>query len=256
VLALLATRDHNMKRILIVGATSAIAEACARRWAGGPVTFALVGRNAGKLAQTAADLVVRGARVHQEVLDMNDMARFAGVLDRCLDACGGFDIALIAPGTLPDQAACEADALLAAREFSVNATSTIAFLTELAGRMQAAGSGVIAVISSVAGDRGRASNHLYGAAKAAVTAFCEGLRGRMARHGVHVLTIKPGFVDTPMTRGLPLPRPLVASPDRVAGAILAAIDRRRDTVYVPWFWSIIMFVIRVIPSPIFKRLKL
>jgi decaprenylphospho-beta-D-erythro-pentofuranosid-2-ulose 2-reductase len=255
-LALLETRDNIMKRILIVGATSAIAEACARRWAKEPVSFALVGRNAAKLAQTAADLVVRGAQVHQEVLDMNDTGRFAAVLDRCMEACGGFDVALIAHGTLPDQAACEADALLAGREFSVNATSTIVFLTELAGRMETAGSGVIAVISSVAGDRGRASNHLYGAAKAAVSAFCEGLRGRLWRHGVHVLTIKPGFVDTPMTRGLPLPRPLVASPERVAAAIADAVARRRDTLYTPWFWALIMFVIRSIPARIFKRLKL
>jgi decaprenylphospho-beta-D-erythro-pentofuranosid-2-ulose 2-reductase len=245
-----------MKRILIIGATSAIAHACARLWAAGPVAFALVARDAGKLEQTGADLVARGARVHGEVLDIDDHGRHAEVLDRCLAAIGGVDIVLVAHGTLPDQAACEADAALAVREFTVNATSTIAILTVLAERMQTAGDGVIAVISSVAGDRGRASNHLYGAAKAAVTAFCEGLRGRMLRHGVHVLTIKPGFVDTPMTRGLALPAALVATPERVARAIVEAVGRRKDCLYTPWFWAPIMFIIRAVPARIFKRLKL
>ena len=134
--------------------------------------------------------------------------------------------------------------------------SVIALLTLLANRMQAQGSGTIAVISSVAGDRGRPSNYLYGSAKAAVTTFCAGLRARLFKSGVHVLTIKPGFVDTPMTQGLTLPRLLMTSPERVALDIHRAIRRKSNSIYTPYFWAVIMFVIKAIPNSVFKKLKL
>ena len=166
------------------------------------------------------------------------------------------DIALIAHGTLPDQALCERDPQQAVREFTTNGLSVIALLTDLANRMEAQRSGCIAVISSVAGDRGRPSNYLYGSAKSAVSVFCSGLRARLFKSGVHVLTIKPGFVDTPMTQGLKLPKLLLATPDRVARDIVRAIDKRKDTLYTPWFWRYIMRVICSVPERLFKRLSL
>lgn len=245
-----------MKKILIVGATSAIATACARRWAEQSASFFLVGRTTEKLAQVADDLVVRGATVQTHMLDLNHYDQHAAMLDACYATMGQVDIALIAHGTLPDQKACEKNAQLAVQEFTSNGLSVIALLTDLANRMEAQKSGCIAVISSVAGDRGRPSNYLYGAAKGAVTEFCSGLRGRLFKAGVQLLTIKPGFVDTPMTQGLQLPKLLLATPDKVAQDIVRAMEKRRDTLYTPWFWRWIMLIIIHIPGTVFKRLSL
>lgn len=243
-------------KILIVGATSAIAAACARRWAEHNATFFLVGRTAEKLGQVADDLSARGAVVHTHMLNLNSFDQHATMLDACYAAMGQVDIALIAHGTLPDQKACEQDAQLAVQEFTNNGLSVIALLTNLANRMEAQKSGCIAVISSVAGDRGRPSNYLYGAAKGAVTDFCSGLRGRLFKAGVQVLTIKPGFVDTPMTQALALPKLLLVTPDKVAQDIVRAVEKRRDTLYTPWFWRLIMLIIIHIPGAVFKRLSL
>jgi short-subunit dehydrogenase len=246
-----------MKNILIIGATSAIATACARRWAPTGARFFLTARNAERLQQVAADLGARGAtRTACGQLDIDDLDAHAALLQRVGDELGDIDIVLIAPGTLPDQQACEQDPAVAVREFNTNAVSLIALLTPLANRMEAQERGVIAVISSVAGDRGRPSNYLYGSAKAALSAFCEGLRARLAKSGVHLLTIKPGFVATPMTAGLPLSGPLVATTDKVASDIVRAIEKRKDVLYTPWFWAGIMLIIRSIPQRVFKRLSL
>ncbi len=245
-----------MKKILVIGATSAIATACARCWVGQGVSFFLVGRSVEKLGQVAADLTARGNTVHMYVLDLNSFDQHAAMLDAGYAALGYIDIALIAHGTLPDQKTCELDAQRAVQEFTNNGLSVIALLTELANRMEAQKSGCIAVISSVAGDRGRPSNYLYGAAKGAVSEFCSGLRSRLFKSGVHVLTIKPGFVDTPMTQALHLPKLLLATPEKVAQDIVRAIEKRRDTLYTPWFWRWIMLIIIHIPGLIFKRLGL
>ncbi|POR55954.1 short-subunit dehydrogenase [Paraburkholderia eburnea] len=246
-----------MKNILIVGGSSAIATACARQWAAEGARLFLAGRQSVRLDAVAQDLRVRGAPdVLTYVLDVNDHQQHAGLLAACSDAFGPIDVVLIAHGTLSDQALCERDVDATLREMNTNAISTIALLTLLANTLQAQGRGTIAVISSVAGDRGRASNYVYGAAKAAVTAFCEGLRARLFKSGVNVLTIKPGFVDTPMTAGLALPGPLVASPERVARDIVHAVARRKDTLYTPWFWSAIMLVICSLPRFVFKRVSL
>lgn len=246
-----------MKNILIVGATSAIAGACARRWAAQGHRLFLTGRQAGRLDAVARDLLVHGAaQVETCVLDVNDHAQHRRMLDACRAALGPIDVALIAHGTLSDQALCERDVEAAVREFTTNAVSTIALLTLIADQFERQKRGTIAVLSSVAGDRGRPSNYVYGAAKAAVTTFCEGLRARLFRSGVGVLTIKPGFVDTPMTAGLALPGPLVASPARVAADIDRAIARGKDSLYTPWFWGGIMLVIRLVPRFVFKRVTL
>ena len=243
-----------MQRVLIIGATSAIAEATARVLAARGASFMLVARDGSRLSDIAADLQVRGAATaHIHGMDVNDYAAHAPMLDAAWNLLGGIDIVLIAHGTLPDQAACEASVQLAMQEFSTNGTSTIALASAIAPRLQAPAT--LAVISSVAGDRGRASNYLYGSAKAAVSSFLSGLRQRLDGQGINVLTIKPGFVDTPMTRAFKKGA-LWAKPEQVARGIVAAIDRRRGVVYLPWFWWGIMQVIRNIPEFVFRRIKL
>ncbi len=246
-----------MKKILIIGATSAIATACAKYWASEQTEFFLVARNSEKLKQTADDLIARGSmNTTCYTLDLNQFDQYDAMLTSCFQKLDTVDIALIAHGTLADQEACEKDVNLTLREISNNGLSVIAILTLLSNRMEEQHFGSIAVISSVAGDRGRASNYIYGAAKAAVTTFCDGLRGRLYKTGVHVLTIKPGFVDTPMTKGLPLPRLLLASPEKVAQDICDAIKKQKNVIYTPCFWVGIMFIIKSIPNFIFKRLPL
>lgn len=245
-----------MKRTLIIGATSAIAEAAARRLAVRGEHLYLVGRNRERLAAIAADLAVRGGgRVGFEQLDVNEITEHAAMLQRAQSFLGGLDAALIAHGTLSDQRACEASVPLTLSELATNALSVVSLLTLLANRFAQQRSGTIAVISSVAGDRGRRSNYVYGSAKALVTAFLSGLRQRLRPLGVAVVTIKPGFVDTPMTaafkKGL-----LWAQPDTVAAGIVRAMDQQRGVVYLPGFWWPIMLVIRAIPERIFTRLSL
>lgn len=245
-----------MQKVVIIGATSAIAEATARLYAARGAQLFLVARNEARLQDIAADLRVRGSQdVSFASLDVNDTERHAGIVGQIWSALGQVDVLLVAHGTLPDQAQCETSVEVALNEFATNATSTIALLTAMAPRFEAQRAGVMGVISSVAGDRGRQSNYLYGAAKAAVTAFTSGLRQRMAKVGVNVLTIKPGFVDTPMTRDFKKGA-LWAKPDAVAKGIVRAADRGRSVIYLPWFWLPIMLIIRHIPEFVFKRIKL
>lgn len=244
-----------MKKILIIGATSAIAEATARRWAKKGDRIYLIARNAERLHAMAADLKIRGAEsVHAAVLDLNEFGKHEKAIAEAIQTLGGIDIVLIAHGTLGDQKACETDFKLALHELNTNAISSISLLTHLANRLEAQKQGTIAVISSIAGDRGRQSNYVYGAAKGALTVFLQGLRQRLYKRGVNVLTVKPGFVDTPMTReftkGI-----LWAKPDSIATSIDIGIERRKSIVYTPWFWSWIMTIIRLIPEALFKRLS-
>jgi hypothetical protein len=244
------------ERLLILGATSAIAHAVARRFATRKARLYLIGRREALLEANAADLRVRGAqRVETGLLDVNDTPRHAEVLDLAFKAFGGFDAVLIAHGTLPNQVECERSAAAALAGFDTNARSVVALLTDVANRLEMQGSGAIGVISSPAGERGRASNYLYGAAKAAVTTFASGLRHRLHASGVRVITILPGFVDTPMTasfsKGV-----LWARPERVAADIDRALQGRAGVVYTPRFWRWIMLVIVHIPEWIFVRTKL
>ena len=244
-----------MKRILIIGATSAIAEATARLFAARSDALFLVARDATRLEQIAADLGVRGAtRVATATLDVTDFDRHVEILDMAERDLGGIDTVLIAHGTLSDQKECEQSAAALRREFDVNATSVMALLTHVANRFESRRNGTIAVFSSVAGDRGRSSNYVYGSAKAAVSAFLSGLRQRMYRCGVKVVTIKPGFVDTPMTRSF-AKGPLWATPAAIAPRIVAAIDAGKATVYVPAWWRLIMAVIGALPEWLFVRLR-
>jgi decaprenylphospho-beta-D-erythro-pentofuranosid-2-ulose 2-reductase len=246
-----------MSRVLVFGATSAIATACARIWAAQGAQLFLVGRSTEKLQSLADDLAVRGARaVHKLELDANDNAAHQSVVEAAVRQLGGIDIALIAHGSLPDQAACQADSATMLREIATNGTSVLSLLTVLANHFERQRSGAIGVITSVAGDRGRPSNYVYGSAKAAVQVFCEGLRARLFHAGVSLTDIRPGFVATPMTQGLKLPGPLVSEPAVVAKRIVSGIARKADVLYTPGYWALIMLVIRSIPRPVFKRLKL
>jgi decaprenylphospho-beta-D-erythro-pentofuranosid-2-ulose 2-reductase len=245
-----------MRKVLIVGATSAIAEAAARIFAERGDALFLVGRNTAALETIAADLHVRSAKdVGVATLDANDLDAHDPMLDRAEQFLGGMDTVLIAYGTLSDQKACERSAALTVKEIGNNAVSVAALLTSIATRFEQRRAGSIAVISSVAGDRGRQSNYVYGSSKALVTAFLSGLRQRLYKAGVAVITIEPGFVDTPMTAAFPKGF-LWAKPHQVAAGIVRAIDRSSAVVYLPGFWRPIMFIIRAIPETLFRRLSL
>lgn len=244
------------KNILIFGATSAIARATARIYAQAGNNLFLVARNETQLERNGADLKVRGAAsVHTESLDLNNFDQHESIIDKAFKTLDRIDIVLIAHGTLPDQNECAADANKTLAELNTNAISIVSLLTHLANRMEKQRFGTIAAISSPAGDRGRQSNYIYGAAKGMISVFMQGLRNRLFKSGVNVLTIKPGFVDTPMTKdfdkGL-----LWVKPDVIAKGIIKAINKRKSEVYLPPFWSLIMLIIRSIPEAIFKRLSL
>ena len=245
------------QNILIIGATSGIAEAVARRYAEQGASLFLVARDNNKLKTISIELVARGAKeVQIFLMDANDNELIHLMTDAAWKFFGNIDVALVAHGTLPDQLRAETDITYATTELCTNSVSVIACLAALAQRFASQSNGVIAVIGSVAGDRGRASNYLYGAAKAAIETYASGLRVRLFKSGVHVLTIKPGFVATSMTANLNLPKRLTATPERVAKDIQRAIIKRRDVLYTPWFWNWIMLIIRWIPIAIFKRVKL
>ncbi|MCG7919127.1 MAG: SDR family oxidoreductase [Candidatus Thiodiazotropha taylori] len=245
-----------MRKTLIIGATSAIAQDLAKLFAEAGDAICLVARSDNKLKILADDLQLRGASsVAMQSMDVLEYERHQSVIDSAVEALGGLDLVVIAHGTLPDQAACQDSPDLTKKEFEVNALTTISLLTNLANYFEAQQRGSIVVISSVAGDRGRQSNYVYGAAKGAVTIFLQGLRNRLTKSGVNVLTVKPGFVDTPMTADFPKGA-LWASSEKVAQDINKAIDAQKSVAYVPWFWRYIMLIIKSIPEMVFKKLSL
>jgi decaprenylphospho-beta-D-erythro-pentofuranosid-2-ulose 2-reductase len=245
-------REYPPNRILVLGATSAIAMAVTRQLVTPSAHFFLVARSKDKLTAVAQDLLVRGAfRVDMIVADLDDTQAHAQMLAVATSQLGTVDLVLLAHGVLGDQAAAERDYFAAERILVTNFLSAISLLTWLANYCESQGQGTLAVISSVAGDRGRKSNYVYGASKAALDTFLSGLRNRVDRSGVQVLTIKPGFVATPMTAHIPK-NGLFATPERVAIGILKAVRKRKDVVYVPWFWRPIMTIIKAVPERIFK----
>jgi short-subunit dehydrogenase len=247
------------ENVLVVGATSGIARPLCRLLAERGCRLILAGRNLSDLEAMAADLSVRfGTSVEVEPFDALDFDGHRAFVDRCLDR---FDDdltgAVVCHGILPDQHECEHDLAALRNAMDVNFTSYASVLHLLAEPMEKRRQGWLCVISSVAGDRGRQSNYVYGATKAALSTFLEGLRNRLFKAGVHVLTVKPGMVDTPMTEGKINPKsPMVARPERVARDIDWAIRARRNVLYTPWTYSGVMGIIRSIPEGIFKRLKL
>jgi short-subunit dehydrogenase len=244
------------RKILVLGATSGIAEATCRIWAAQGASLFLVARNAEKLAAVAADLKTRGAAyIDTAVADLDDTALHPALLAHAINSLGGMDVAYLTHGILGDQAKAEQDFETAAQILHTNFVSVVSLLTWLANFCVQRHAGVLAVISSVAGDRGRKSNYLYGASKAGLTAFLGGLRNRVDREGVTVLNIKPGPVRTAMTSHMPGAEKM-ADVNKVAQTIVKAIDGRADEVYVPFQWQPIMFVIRHIPERVFKKLNL
>jgi decaprenylphospho-beta-D-erythro-pentofuranosid-2-ulose 2-reductase len=241
---------------LILGATSAIAIAVARKLAVAGAGLYLVGRSQAKLEAVACDLETRGATaVFVQVIDLDDTSAHPAMLGAAAEALGHIEFALIAHGILGDQDAAQTDYAVAEKILVTNFLSAVSLSTWLANYFEERGAGALGVISSVAGDRGRKSNYVYGASKGALNIFLDGLRNRVDRAGVQVLTIRPGFVSTPMTAHLKQ-NALFAHPSKIADGILHAIESRRDVVYLPKIWGPIMFLIRNIPERVFKKMNM
>ena len=230
-------------KILVLGATSAIAQAAARLWAARGDELLLVARNGDRLSAVAGDLRVRGSKIETLVQDLDDASLYGRLVRP-------FDRVLLAHGVLGDPA--EIDPAAIERVLRTNLVGPAQLLT-LIGEQLPKGA-CIAALSSVAGDRGRAKNGIYGSSKAGLDAFLSALRQKLGRRGVRVVTVKPGFVDTPMTAALPK-SPLFASAESVGRGVVRAMESGADVVYLPWYWRIVMFLIRALPERIFKKLS-
>jgi short-subunit dehydrogenase len=249
------TASVPRKLMLLVGATSDIGHATALAYAQAGWDVILAARDGAGMSRNAADLTARHGRVVEtRSLDITDTAAFPAFVD-ALPRLPDTVVSVV--GLLGDQARSESDPAEAALVMRTNFEGPALLLGLFAERFAARGHGTLVGVSSVAGERGRASNYVYGAAKAGFTAFLSGLRNRLAPKGVHVLTVKPGFVRTRMTAGMPLPKPLTAEPAEVGAALFRGAETaRRDVLYVRPVWALVMLVIRTIPEGVFKRLKL
>lgn len=257
--------SQGVSTSVILGATSALGQAVARRLVHDGHRLILCARDEAKLNTVAMDIGVRMGSVatadgsdHVEppvchVVDFDQISAHAQLVNDIREA----DHIWFFYGTLPDQQHCEASWEATAAALNTNFVSAVSLLTRLANNLESRGSGSLTVVSSVAGDRGRKSNYVYGTAKGALSLFCQGLRNRLAHSGVQVLTVKPGFIDTPMTAAIEKkPALLWASADQVAGDIVRAQKRGKDVIYSRWFWRYILLIIRLIPERIFKKLSL
>ncbi len=247
-----------MKKIVIVGATSSIAEHCARAWVmQSPVELVLLGRDRVKTEKVAKDLNVRSPQSAISVETANFLdAHSIDSWVKTVFAKGTPDIVLIAHGTLPDQQVCQADLSIAAEAMMVNAVSPVLFAEAFAGAMQEFDHGTLAIIGSVAGDRGRKSNYVYGAAKGLVSRYAQGLQHRMATTNVRIVLVKPGPTETPMTAHLTECGKKLANVDTVAATIVAGISTGKAVIYAPKKWSLIMSAIIHMPNLIFKKLDI
>lgn len=243
------------RKVLILGATSAIARETARLLAADGDRLFLVARDSERLGIVSDDLGVRGAESPDGlVADLDDFHRHDEIVEKAVASLGGLDAAIVAHGILGDQQRCQEDWGEAEKVLRTNFLSAASLLTRIANRFEAQGAGTLVGISSVAGDRGRQSNYVYGASKGALSLFLQGLRNRLHPSGVQVITVKPGFVDTPMTAHI-RKGPLFAKPAAIGRGIRRAMRRGKDVVYLPWFWRVIMTVIGLLPERIFKRLR-
>lgn len=243
-----------MKNVLILGAKSDMAQAIARQLAAQSCNLMLAGRNPDSMRDLAADLRIRsGADVTAldfDALDYASHAVFYAGLPHSPDTV------ICVFGYLGDAEKARVDSVEAHRILTTNYIGAVSILDMVANDFEARGEGTIIGISSVAGDRGRGSNYHYGSAKAGFTAYLSGLRNRLAAKGVHVMTVKPGFVATRMTEALDLPGAVTATPDQVARAIVSSAAKKRNVIYTLWMWRFIMLIIIHIPESIFKKLKL
>ena len=247
-------QEREPRKILVLGATSGIAEACVRLWAARGDALFLVARNEGRLTAVAADASVRGASyVGVAAADLNDTSAHAALLAHAADALGGLDVAFLAFGVLGD--ANDHSFAAAAPVLHTNLIAAASAVLWLADYFVPRHTGTLAVLSSVAGDRGRKSNYIYGSSKAGLSALVDGLRNRIDREGVRVMTIKPGPVRTAMTESMKGSAKF-ADVEKVAATLVAAIDKGTDVVYVPGIWRVMMAVVRAIPERVFKKLNL
>ena len=247
-----------MKRFIIIGATSSIAEHCARLWiAEAPINLTLVGRDASRTKSIADDLKVRSPGSAITVVSGNlvEPESIQRLVNQILKD-GNADCALIAHGSLADQSACQQDLALTAEELSINGISPVLFAEAIASSMVRAGHGTLGVIGSVAGDRGRKSNYVYGAGKGLVARYAQGLQHRLAGTGVTVTLIKPGPTRTPMTAHLGDSGPSLADVAKVAATIVSGMEKRRNVVYAPRRWWVIMMIIRHLPRFIFNKMDI
>ncbi len=243
-------------KVVLVGATRGMGRALARLLAERGAAIFLLGRDPAELAASARDLEARGTPVPVEtaVLDLAIPAGFAHALDVADGALGRFDTLVVTGGLFARQEELTADPLRLERLLHVNFTGTVVLCQIAAARLAARGGGTVCAFSSVAGDRPRRSNFLYGASKAGLSAFLDGLGQAYAERGVRVVCVRPGFVKTAMTAGLPVP-PFAGEPEPVARAVLAAMRAGRPVVYAPGVWRWVMLIIRLLPRSIMRRLK-
>ncbi len=249
---------NTKKRIAIIGATSLIAEHCARLWVEGePTDLILVGRDLQRLDRIAADLRIRSPQSEIKTLqaDFLDPIAIHATVERIFQS-GQVDTVLIAQGSLPDQADCQVDLRHCRDAIEINAISPVLYAEAFARQMEANNSGTIVLMSSVAGDRGRKSNYVYGAAKGLITRYAQGLQHRFTGTGVNILIIKPGPTDTPMTAHLKASGAKLASVENVAKRIVEGAKLGKSVIYAPGQWKLIMFVIRHLPEAIFKKMNI
>lgn len=244
-----------MKNILIIGATSEIAQQCAKIWNASGNNLFLVARNKKKLKNIKKKLMKKNNIIGIFYSDLSRIDNHSAILDKAEKKMGDIDIVLIAHGTLSNQKKCEYSVKLTLSEIKNNSLSTISLLTHLANRFEINRKGTIAVISSVAADRGRSSNYIYASTKAMIVTFLSGLRQRLYKSKVNVITIKLGLVKTPMTKKLKK-NFFWVEPHGVAAKIIKAIHCNKNEVYIPSFWWLIMFVIKMIPNSLFRKINL
>jgi len=243
-----------MKNVLILGATSDMAQAIGRKYATAGYSLTLAARNAEMLEAVAGDLAVRsGADIQSVPFDALDFSGHQNFYDTLENKP---DIVMACFGYMGDQDEARVSLDEVRKTIDINFTGMVSILNIAAADFEQQGEGSIVAISSVAGDRGRQSNYIYGSAKAGLTAYLSGLRNRLAKKGVHVMTVKPGFARTKMTENLDLPGVLTASPEQIADAIYKGLEKKRNTVYVLWMWRCIMLIIRHIPEFIYKKMSL
>jgi decaprenylphospho-beta-D-erythro-pentofuranosid-2-ulose 2-reductase len=244
-------------RVIILGATSAIAEATARLYAAEKASLMLVGRQEARLKAIADDLAVRGAAmVETATIDLEQADAAATILGGLAERLGGVDHILIAYGILGEQPKAAADPVEAERILKVNFNSAALWCLAAANLLEAQRRGSLVVLGSVAGDRGRRANFVYGAAKAGLAALVEGIAHRFAANGPRAVLVKPGPTITPMTDGMVRKGLLWSTPEAVAAVVHRAAARGGPVQYAPWFWRYIMLIIRFLPAPIFNRLDI
>jgi short-subunit dehydrogenase len=242
--------------VVIVGATKGIGRALARQLAERGETLFLLGRDAADLERSARDLETRGAngRVGCAALDLEKPEDIPGALDRAWSALGKLDAVVVSAGLFGTQDRLESDPALLGRMLNVNFTNTVLFCEDARKRLIKDGGGTLCVFSSVAGDRARKPVVLYGAAKAGLSFYLEGLDHRYAASGLRVISVRPGFVKTSMTEGLPVP-PFAGEPEGVAREVVSALDRPRPILYTPRIWRLVMWVIRGLPRLVMRRIR-